>query len=427
MGKSEALSTGQASQKKELFIELDNEPRIYDVTDFVKKHPGGNVINFYLEQDATDPFTEFHFRSKKALKMLKSLPNREPTTEELSKYRVNAKTQSLLKEFRQLRADLIKEGFFDNSLPHMIYRVFELIAGITFGIYLCSKGYFYLGCIITGIFCGRCGWLMHENGHYSGFGEIGIDKVFQTILYGVGCGCSASYWRNQHNKHHATPQKIGHDVDLNTLPFVAFNEEIGKKGNPYILQFQHILYFTFLEVIGLLWTLLLHPRHAIRTNRYFELPFMFLNHILRLLPGYFYDGKISSMIISYFLTQTILVIYIFGNFTLSHTHMPVLLKDQNTDWVSYAVNHTLNIDDSYSVNWWMSYLNFQIEHHLFPSMPQYKIPRMHKRVKALVEKHGLVYHSCGYWEACVITLKNMRDVGINLISLRSNRKSKKLE
>lgn len=57
-------------------------------------------------------------------------------------------------------------------------------------------------------------------------GNIKIDRALQIVLYGVGCGMSGSWWRNQHNKHHAMPQKIGHDVDLNTLPLVAFTEKV---------------------------------------------------------------------------------------------------------------------------------------------------------------------------------------------------------
>ena len=53
-----------------------------------------------------------------------------------------------------------------------------------------------------------------------------MDRTLQIVLYGVGCGMSGSWWRNQHNKHHAMPQKIGHDVDLNTLPLVAFTEKV---------------------------------------------------------------------------------------------------------------------------------------------------------------------------------------------------------
>jgi fatty acid desaturase len=57
-------------------------------------------------------------------------------------------------------------------------------------------------------------------------GNINIDRALQIVLYGVGCGMSGSWWRIQHNKHHAMPQKLGHDVDLNTLPLVAFTEKV---------------------------------------------------------------------------------------------------------------------------------------------------------------------------------------------------------
>ena len=59
-----------------------------------------------------------------------------------------------------------------------------------------------------------------------------MDRTLQVVLYGVGCGMSGSWWRNQHNKHHAMPQKIGHDVDLNTLPLVAFTEKVRNSDNP---------------------------------------------------------------------------------------------------------------------------------------------------------------------------------------------------
>ena len=49
----------------------------YDITDM--KHPGGSVIYYMLSNvgaDATEAFREFHYRSKKAEKMLKLLPQR---------------------------------------------------------------------------------------------------------------------------------------------------------------------------------------------------------------------------------------------------------------------------------------------------------------------------------------------------------------
>jgi fatty acid desaturase len=40
------------------------------------------------------------------------------------------------------------------------------------------------------------------------------------------------------------------------------------------------------------------------------------------------------------------------------------------------------------VDWWMSYLNYQVEHHLFPSMPQFRHPQTSIHVQALFKKHG---------------------------------------
>jgi fatty acid desaturase len=66
--------------------------------------------------------------------------------------------------------------------------------------------------------------------------------------------------------------------------------------------------------------------------------------------------------------------YIFINFSVSHTHLPVSAASDYLHWVVYSAVHTTNIKNTALCNWWMSYLNFQIEHHMFPSMPQFRHP-----------------------------------------------------
>jgi fatty acid desaturase len=63
------------------------------------------------------------------------------------------------------------------------------------------------------------------------------------------------------------------------------------------------------------------------------------------------------------------------------------------------------------IDWWMAYLNFQIEHHLFPCMPQFRHPQVSPRVKALFEKHGLVYQRMDYITAMKTTFANLHKVG----------------
>merc|ERR1719313_2004299 len=66
------LRVTSLDQDKEMII----NGRVYDVSAFIKRHPGGSVIKFQLGSDASDSYNNFHMRSKKANKMLASLPNR---------------------------------------------------------------------------------------------------------------------------------------------------------------------------------------------------------------------------------------------------------------------------------------------------------------------------------------------------------------
>merc|ERR1712199_115807 len=82
--------------------------------------------------------------------------------------------------------------------------MFELVAMHVIGVALAWNGYMIMGLALLGLASGRCGWFMHEGGHYSLSGNIKIDRHIQMFFYGFGCGMSGCYWRNQHNKHHAT-------------------------------------------------------------------------------------------------------------------------------------------------------------------------------------------------------------------------------
>ncbi len=57
----------------------------YDVTDFIARHPGGDIINLYVEsgEDATIPIQQFHYRSlKTVMARMKGLKKRKATVEE---------------------------------------------------------------------------------------------------------------------------------------------------------------------------------------------------------------------------------------------------------------------------------------------------------------------------------------------------------
>lgn len=402
----------EIKESKEVLI----DGRYYDVTNL--KHPGGNVINFYAgkEIDASEAFANFHFRSKKAKKIMEHLPSRAADVKILEKNALEGQT-ALMADFDKLTRELEAEGYFKPSITHVVYRLVEVLVLFTAGFYFLLKEQFLLGLLLTGVAQGRCGWLMHEGGHYSLTGNIGVDRTIQILTYGIGCGMSGGWWRSNHNKHHSMPQKLGHDVDLETLPLVAFTSKVVKKINKTLKSWISIQAIMFPVVTCLLvalgWQLYLHPRYIIRTKKYLEGAALIARYTI----------WTALITVKYGLaTSTLLYLgfvwvgsnYIFLNFAVSHTHLDTVEKeDTKTDWVRYSALYTMNVSPGpfKFVSWWMSYLNFQIEHHLFPSMPQFNHPIISPRVRALLEKHGLPYQQYSYTDSMYMTFKNLHNVG----------------
>jgi fatty acid desaturase len=56
-------------------------------------------------------------------------------------------------------------------------------------------------------------------------------------------------------------------------------------------------------------------------------------------------------------------------------------------------------------------LNYQIEHHLFPSMPRRNLRRSQPLVKAFCERHNLCYHEQGFVASYAQVLRHLHAVG----------------
>jgi fatty acid desaturase len=413
----------------------------YDITEF--KHPGGSIINYMKNTaDATEVFREFHHRSSDRVnKVLQSLPvYPESSLRPLSVAPENAMTA----DFREMREKLVIQGLFEPDYIHVYFRLLELAFYFGMGTWLASYN-IYASVLSFIVFKTRCGWVQHECGHLSFTGNKRIDRALQTFTMGFGGGTSSSVWNSMHTRHHAAPQKIKHDIDLDTTPLVAFfNQAFEKNPNgPKTARFMsrwwmRLQAWTFLPVVNgifvhLFWVYYLHPIKVIhrlcstkkrdeRAAVAFELICMAGSHVV--LPLIFYTGGGSgggggggSLLWSYFLLMVInfwSIIALFGHFSLSHSFTGVVPETTHLLWFEYALHHTVNISTkSALVTWIMGYLNFQIEHHLFPSMPQYKNALAAPYVRAFCERHAsaLKYTEHSYKDAWRLMLSNLDQVG----------------
>lgn len=383
----------------------------YDITDF--KHPGGSVIHSMTEgQDATIAFQEFHYRSKTARRILNSLPNMK-----VRKSQENDSDKAMLNDFIQFRESLENRGYFKPNYIHVSFRIFEIL-GIYFIAADTIKYNIMLSILLFGLCGGRCGWLQHECGHNSFTCNIKIDKRIQQFFLGFFAFGDASVWNSMHNKHHATPQKIGYDIDLDTAPLVLFYNNSIENRSYFAKLWLRYQAYTFLPITSGLfvmpfWTFYLHPRKVMYDKNVLQAIFMASGHAIRVfLYMKMCPTSVVYALFYHFMAIWATGIYLFGHFSLSHTFTPTIDRHDNPNWVRYAIEHTVDISpDNPFVCWFMGYLNNQVIHHLFPSMPQYRGSEISKELILFCKKWDIKYKIMSYYDAWAHMLHNLNTVG----------------
>jgi fatty acid desaturase len=238
-----------------------------------------------------------------------------------------------------------------------------------------------LGVIFTQI-----AFLGHEASHRQIF-ESGQanDRLGRVLAAFVGI--SYGWWMNKHSRHHANPNKIGKDPDIESgaISFVDESAATRSGVRAWITRRQGYLFFPLLPLEGLN----LHVQAIRRLStparlegRWIELGMLtarfmiYFGLIFWLLPFGMAWAFIGVQI-------AVFGFYMGATFAPNHKGMPIIPADVKLDFLNKQVRTSRNI----AGGWWatilMGGLNYQIEHHLFPSMP-----RPHLRAaRALVREH----------------------------------------
>ena len=84
------------------------------------------------------------------------------------------------------------------------------------------------------------------------------------------------------------------------------------------------------------------------------------------------------------------------------SHIPCMVARWRPDyhdivdrgWARFQVEHSMNFAPASTLAFYISFgLNFQCEHHLFPSISHDHLPLLAPRIRRVCEKHGVAYWS----------------------------------
>jgi len=94
------------------------------------------------------------------------------------------------------------------------------------------------------------------------------------------------------------------------------------------------------------------------------------------------------------------------------SHLPMTIeKERNLDWVRMQLDGTCNVHQSFFNDWFSGHLNFQIEHHLFPTMPRCNYAHVAPLVKSLCAKHNIEYQEKSLYGAFADICNSLKKSG----------------
>ncbi|KAJ8349605.1 hypothetical protein SKAU_G00247350 [Synaphobranchus kaupii] len=372
-----------------------------------------------LARDATDAFTAFHIDSQFVRRYLKHLligelgpqePSQEPSKDRL-----------VVEDFRRLRGlverlGLLRPGplFFATTLLHIL--ALDLAAWLTLWLWGPSWGPFILTALLLATVQAQAGWLQHDFGHLSVFGTSRWNHLAHRFVIGHLKGAPASWWNHLHFQHHAKPNcyRKDPDVNLHPVPFTlgtTLSTELGaqkRKFMPY--QHQHMYFFLLgppaLIPLYFQWYIFYF---VIKRHQWQDLAWM-MSFYVRFTLCYLPLLGLSSFITLFFFVRVLESNWFVWVTQMNHIPMHID-RDQNKDWVTMQLEATCNVEQSLFNDWFTGHLNFQIEHHLFPTMPRHNYHAVAPLVQSFCKKHGLSYHCKSLHTAFADIIRSLKSSG----------------
>lgn len=216
-----------------------------------------------------------------------------------------------------------------------------------------------------------------------------VGLLHANVLVGLSYG----WWVAKHNRHHSHPNEIGRDPDVATGVFVFIPGEGGDRRGAarWFTSHQAYLFFPMLVLEGLALHIASVRELAGRRGRSAGIEAtLLLVHIAGYLAAVALVLPPVKAIVFVLVHQALFGFYMGCSFAPNHKGMPLLAHDKQ-DFLRRQVLTARNIRGGRLTDLVLGGLNYQIEHHLFPSMPRPNLRRAQPLVRAFCLAHGVDY------------------------------------
>jgi fatty acid desaturase len=267
-----------------------------------------------------------------------------------------------------------------------------------------------------GILFTQVAFLAHEAAHRQILVSGPANDRLARILGNGIVGMSYSWWATKHTRHHANPNRVGKDpdIEIDTISFLDDDAAKARGVQRWITRRQGWLFFPLLTLEGLNLHALAF-RHLLGREkvegRWSELGLLALRFGIVWTPVFLFLPL--GMAFAFLGVQlAVFGVYMGASFAPNHKGMPVIAPDAKLDFFSKQVRTSRNISGGWWATWLMGGLNYQVEHHLFPSMPRPYLAQAREIVRDHCATLKVPYVETTLWRSYGIVIAYLNRVGL---------------
>lgn len=307
--------------------------------------------------------------------------------------------------FSELHKRVKAEGLLDLVPGYYIGRLTLnasfLVAGLVAFFLVGDSWWQLLVALWMGLCGGQSAFMWHDAGHKAMFRSKRAASAMGYLHANFINGVSYGWWVNHHNRHHSNPNHLDMDPDIGRRTAIFDLKQYASRTGikRFIVRYQSVLFFVLL----VLESLKMH-KTAVKSIAAGQTKRPVLESALLLLRVVLYLTAVFTVLspglaIAFVLVQQASLGVYFGMiFAPNHKGMSVRDgEEENLDWLERQVLTSRNIRPSLVIDFVYGGLNYQVEHHLFPAMPQKNLPRARELTRAYCAERGVPYHEVGFW------------------------------
>lgn len=308
-------------------------------------------------------------------------------------------------EYGELKRRVREAGLMDAQPRYYAYKVVSVLGMVTLAVagalYFRNPFFLLADAVFFGFVSTQLGLLAHDVAHWQAFRGRRMNHLANLVFGNVLLGVSHTWWTTKHNQHHATPNHLDDDPDVNFPMLVFATEQIATRARwlrpvvavqAYIfilllpLQSLNVRYHSIKHLFGSKARTPLAQGAAIGLH---------LGLYVLLLSQLGWGMAIAFFVVH----QAAFGVYNGSVFASNHKGMPMVSAGERLGFLREQVITSRNVKGSLFMDFWLGGLNYQIEHHLFPNMARNRLKDARGLVMEFCAEHGISYYETGLFRS----------------------------